>query len=383
MQKLQEQISASFGSTSFWSVSQAGYASLVNHPDQILKKRARTLHKEASEDNVICSISQQQCCRCRRLIYELCWHSQVQDDSFGSHDILLGIQALEEELIGLPGWQEALSETFSAVTQQVISLAPHFVGAVLLLLVGWLIARILRISVIRVVSGLDALFARFGRGDSVRDQYLKSLYARVAGRVVFWIVLLFFIAASANLLGWNLFAGWLDALIGYLPNLITGLFIILAGIVVSGFARAGVMTTASSAGIAQASLLSRTTQIVVIFVTAVVGIEQLGINVDFLTTILIVLVGVLVAGAALAFSLGAQHMVANMLGAHYLSKFCAPGDLLEVDGVKGELVEIGQTNFILEVEQGRLILPAKLVHQSGFRLVQKTDEKDGWYPEAR
>lgn len=272
-------------------------------------------------------------------------------------------------------WRTALQQTFSELARQVIEYAPQIIGALALLLLGWLVARLLRLAVERLVTGLDSLFVRLARhGDAVHQHYIKSFYARVLGRIVFWVVLLFFAAASASMLGWNLFSGWLDALIGYLPKLITGLFIILAGFLLSGAARATMLSAAGSAGLMHAALLGRITQIVIVFVAGVVGIEQLGINVDFLTTLLIVLVAVVVGGATLAFSLGARDLVANLIGAHYLRKYCAPGDILAVEDAEGEVVEITATTLLLETESGRVLLPAGLIHRVRLQVLQRQAE---------
>ncbi len=282
---------------------------------------------------------------------------------------------MEDESGFILDWRVALQQTFSDLARQIIDYAPQIIGALLLLIAGWLAARLLRLTVERLVTGLDSLFVRLARqGDTVHQHYIKSFYARVLGRAVFWIVLLFFAAASANMLGWNLFSGWLDGLIGYLPNLITGIFIILAGVLISGGARAAILSAASSAGLVHSALLGRLTQVVIVFVASVVGIEQLGINVDFLTTLLIVLVAVVSSGAILAFSLGAQDMVANLIGAHHLRKHCAPGDILVVDDTEGELAEITATTFILDTDEGKVILPAANIHRKSMQvLYRRTD----------
>ncbi len=82
----------------------------------------------------------------------------------------------------------------------------------------------------------------------------------------------------------------------------------------SNIVKAGVISAAGSAGMAQGDVLGRVAQMVVIFTTLVIGIEQIGINVDFLTNVLIVIIGVLLAGAALAFGLGARSLLRILSG---------------------------------------------------------------------
>ena len=100
-----------------------------------------------------------------------------------------------------------------------------------------------------------------------------------------------------------------------------------------------------------------------------IGIEQIGINVDFLTNVLIVIIGVLLAGGALAFSLGARTLVANVIGGQYLRKHCRIGEMMQIGDVEGSVVDVTQTSIILDTETGRTIVPAKYFqeHISHFR----------------
>ena len=99
---------------------------------------------------------------------------------------------------------------------------------------------------------------------------------------------------------------------------------------------------------------------VTLFTALVVGIEQLGIQIQFVTELLLVVAGVLLAGVALAFGLGAQQLIANIVGAQQLQKFCRLGDRLNIAGTEGVVIEITSTGLVLETDAGRSWVPAKL-----------------------
>ena len=261
------------------------------------------------------------------------------------------------------GWKTSLVDTFEAFTAQFIALAPLITAAVAVLIVGWFVAHILRIGTRRLVRGLDAILPSSSPEDGTSHLKIRRSYAVIAGNMIFWIVLIFFIATAANMLGWKMVSRWMDSVIVYLPNLVSGLLIILAGFLMSNIVRAAVLGAASSTGMAQGGTLARIAQIVVIFTTLVIGIDQIGINVDFLTNVLIVIVGVLLAGAALAFGLGAKTLVANIIGAQYLRKHCRIGEQMLTGGVEGSIVEVTQTCIVLDTEYGRSVIPAKLFQE--------------------
>ena len=126
-------------------------------------------------------------------------------------------------------WQLSLSQTYESAVTQVIAWAPQFIGALALLLVGWGLAHVLRILTKKIIKSFDSIFLRGIRIEVPVDRKLKRSYAEIVGSVVYWTVITFFIAATANMLGWRMFSSWMSGIISYLPNLITGLFIILAG----------------------------------------------------------------------------------------------------------------------------------------------------------
>ena len=273
-------------------------------------------------------------------------------------------------------WQASIVESYDAFVAQLIESVPQLLGAVAVLLVGWFVAQLLRVSTRKLVRGLDNLWSSRVGEDNAGQLRAKRTQAIIAGNVVFWIVLIFFIATAANLAGWHMLSNWMDSVVIYLPNLVSGLLIILAGFLLSNVVRKGVVSGADSAGMSQGTVLARIAQTVVIFTTLLIGIEQIGINVDFLTNVLIVIVGVLLAGAALAFGLGANTLIANIIGAQYLRKHCRIGEQMRLGDIEGSIVEVTQTCIVLDTEYGRAVIPAKLFQEQASSFKSRTEEHD-------
>ena len=260
-------------------------------------------------------------------------------------------------------WRLAIEQTFNEFYGQMVAHVPELIGATALLLVGWLVAQALRLGTRRLVRGLDRLLLRGARDDSEQRERIQQSYELIAGQVVFWAILIFFLAASANLLGWNLLTGWMSSLIAFLPSLLSGLLIILAGYLIGNMVYSAVLGAAAGAGLSQGTVLARISQVVVLFSSIVIGIEQIGLNVDFLTSIIVVIIGVLLAGAALAFGIGARELAANVIGAQQLRKHCRIGDRVRIGNFAGELLEITQTSAIVDAPEGRAVVPARLFHE--------------------
>lgn len=98
-------------------------------------------------------------------------------------------------------------------------------GALALLLVGWVLARLLRLAARRGAALLDSLIAR----STGQARWHIGRSAAVLGAVVYWVVLLLFVTAATQTLGLQTFTDWLTQLLDYLPTLAAGLLIVAAG----------------------------------------------------------------------------------------------------------------------------------------------------------
>ncbi|MCB1669331.1 MAG: mechanosensitive ion channel [Porticoccaceae bacterium] len=273
-------------------------------------------------------------------------------------------------------WPGALAETYQELARQIMDYLPQILGAVLLLLVGWLVAALLRMFARKLILGFELLLLRTAEKRGSQSLQVRS-YARLVGDLVFWSVLLFFVAASANMLDWKIFSGVASSLLIYLPNVLMGLLIILAGFPLSGVARSTVARAAESTGINQSDLIARTAQVSVVLTAILIGVEQLGINVAFLTTTLIVTAGVLLGGAALAFGLGARHFIANVIGVQTARKHYQLGQLVRIDDIEGYVLDITPTVVVLDTRQGRALVPAKLFHEQVSKIIVESSGSKG------
>lgn len=266
---------------------------------------------------------------------------------------------MESDIFSVDRWQEAIAASFQQFAEQIAIYLPQLLAALVIFLIGWVLAYLFSRIARRLIQGLDFVFARLARADANQGEQLKKSYAFIVEKAVFWVTIVFFVTVSANVLGWALFSRWMDSIIAYLPGLLTGLLIIMAGFLLGNFTHSALMTAALRSGIGQSAMMSRSAQIIIVFAAIIIGVEQIGLDVDFLSTLIVVLIGTLFAGAALAFSLGARTLVANLLGAQYSRKHCRLGETLRIGELEGKVVEITQLSIVLDTEQGRAVIPAK------------------------
>lgn len=272
-------------------------------------------------------------------------------------------------------WSTALQDVLSAFLGKASQFLPKLVGALLLLLVGWLLARLLRSIGTNVVMTLERVLSQSSiarTGTSVR---LPLISARMLGSILFWLVLLFFVTAATDVMGLDIFTAWLAQLVGYLPTVAAGGLIIIVGVLASRMARQLVEAAPVGEVQAQRELLGRMVQAVILITAILVGADQIGIRVTFLVVMAAVIVAALVGAAALAVSLAARSYVANLIGSHYLRQTYSIGQQVRVDGHEGKILDMSATSLVLETRDGRVSLPAKLFNDSAIvLLVDRPDE---------
>jgi len=265
-------------------------------------------------------------------------------------------------------WSGVLGNAFTQFASRAGSYLPSLLGAFVLLLVGWFVARALRVLAVRAAVAVDRLLARLTTSGGAERSKLPLSSARVLGSLVFWLVLLFFITAATQVLGLNAFTAWLAGVVNYVPTLFSGALIIGAGFLLSRLARDLVVATSSVTGSRQRELLGRTVQAVILVTALLVGADQIGIKVTFLVIIAAIVGGSVVVSVALALSLGARTYVANLIGGHHLRHSYSVGQTIRIGGYEGCILDLTPVAVVIETEEGRVTLPAKLAGEEAVVL---------------
>jgi small-conductance mechanosensitive channel len=263
----------------------------------------------------------------------------------------------------------SLAAAFSQIGARLIEHAPSVIGATLILLIGWLIARLLRSVAVKLMGVLEMLMYRAFRGRSAGALRAPSGSVEIVGSILFWVVILFFVASATQVLGLSIFTEWLRDLVGYLPTLLAGALIILAGALFSGLTRDVTVAALPNLPEAQRQLVGRVVQFSILVTAIAVGADQIGIEITFLVVLAAVVTSAIVGGVALAVSLGARTYVANLIGAHYLRQAFSAGQRVRIGAVEGTILELTAVSVVLETEEGCVTIPGKVYNEEPIVLL--------------
>ncbi len=212
----------------------------------------------------------------------------------------------------LQEWGAQLIAVFGDTFASLVTYLPVVLTALAVFTIGWLLAILLRGLVRRALESMDWLFARLMPRSAGRSETLTRATSRAISTVVFWIVLLVFAASALRILGGSLFETWTENLLAYLPSAIGGVIIIVIGFTGGTLARHILEQASVGLGVGQSSLLGRFAQAVIVISCVVIGIDQLGVNVNFLIQLTTVTAAAVFGGIALVFALGTRQHLANL-----------------------------------------------------------------------
>jgi len=254
-------------------------------------------------------------------------------------------------------WSAQLLSSLQEALENLILYLPGVLLAVVLIVLGWVVARIMHNVTEKIVARLDWLFERATSRSPVDAMVLRQNAARGVAAVVFWSVMLSFIAAALRSLDWPIVETWTESLLGFLPELIGAALIILLGFVGGTLVRHILEPAAAGVGIAFSGVLGRLGQVAIIVTALIIGTANIGIDVSFLIQLTTVLVGAILAGVALALALGTRGHLSNLVGIRYARKHFRVGERVRIGNIEGRIISLVDGCFFLETDEGDVSVP--------------------------
>ena len=234
----------------------------------------------------------------------------------------------------LQNWETPLVNSVTGLLNDFIAYLPQIIGAILLLTFGWLVARLARGLTTRLVKGFDRFTGLVRKSGTTASPKIGESSASVIGNIVYWITVLIFVTSAANLLGMNMFVGWLNKLVDHLPNILSGALIICAGVIFGNLAYQVISSTRLNMSVSQRMILARSAQFFTLVMLILIGVDQIGVDITAVITIMSVVVGAVLGGMAIAFGIGARRLVSNLLGVRYLNRNYQVGERIKLTNLK-------------------------------------------------
>lgn len=254
-------------------------------------------------------------------------------------------------------WGETVVAVMVALWGEIAGFLPNLIGAILLLTVGYFVARAVKFLVSKALdrAGFNDLSARVGVAATFEKANIKLSAADVVGKLCFWIILLAFLITATETLGLPRISETLDELLLYLPKVIAAALVVIIGLFVAHFTRDLVRSGAEGIGIEYARALGSTVYGVMFVVIMSLAVGELEINTDLLNWVIAILLTAVGVAVALSLGLGTRDLARNILAGVYARDLYEVGSTIELEGIEGTLQQIGTVKTQIKLPDERVV----------------------------
>ncbi len=208
-----------------------------------------------------------------------------------------------------------LLEPARAFLAQAGAFLPRLALAAVVLIAGWLAAKVVRFAVERGLRAINfnVLSERAGMDGFLQQGGISTDTTGIFGLIAYWVVILAALIIAFNGLGLTYITDLLRQVVLFVPHVVVALLILAFGAYFARFIGTTVMTYCRNVGIQDADVLGKIAQYAIIAFVVLIALDQMSVGGEIVrTSFLIILAGV-VFGLALAFGLGGRRWAAAML----------------------------------------------------------------------
>lgn len=252
-------------------------------------------------------------------------------------------------------------EIVKSVVLKFASAVPNLIAAIIIAFIGYFIAKVIGKAVAAVLRkvGIDKLGEKLNETDLLSSTNFDFKPSKLIGTIVYVLLLLVFLVMATDILQMATVSNMVKNIIDYIPNLISALILLVLGILLADFIKKVVQTACESLGIPSGKIIATFIFYLVFLTMTISALSQAKIDTSLITSNMTVLLGGVVGAFALGYGFAARDTMANFLASFYSRKKLQIGDVIALDGEKGEVVELDNNSVTLDTGKSTVIIPLK------------------------
>jgi hypothetical protein len=206
-------------------------------------------------------------------------------------------------------------ESSQQFLNEIATSLPRILGAIIILIIGWLIAKLVKMVFIKFLKlvKLNYLTEKSGIEKFLQDGGVKTDAISVLGTLIYWIVMLIVIMATLNSLNLTAASALFNEIMLYIPNIIVAIVILIIGIYLARMVSQIIKTSLKGMQDKTSDLISQISFIVIIILTVFLTLGQLNVAKEIVTSAFQIVFGAICLALALAFGLGGREKASEIL----------------------------------------------------------------------
>jgi hypothetical protein len=212
-------------------------------------------------------------------------------------------------------WNELIAEPVRQMLTKIMAYLPILLGALIILIVGWIVAKLIRRAVDFLLKTIrfDMMANKTGISEVLRKGDLKITASQVVSGLVYWLIIIMVLIMTVDALGLPKSSDVLASVFAYVPKVIAALLVLIVAMFLAGFVSGIVRTACGNAKLPKPELIAGISRWAIIIFAATIAMEELGIAPLLVGTAFNIILGGVVLALALAFGLGGKDAAARYL----------------------------------------------------------------------
>jgi len=250
-----------------------------------------------------------------------------------------------------------VTDAFVATWNQIVEFAPRFLGALVVFIVGYIVAKMVARLVTTLCDrlGLEKAAERGGLTKSMSQVGINRNVSSIVGTFTFWLLLCVFLMAGFNILSLTPLTKAMESVVSFIPNLFVATVVVVVGLMLASFLRGVIATSADRVGLTYAEQLASGCYYVLAAFVMIAAAQQLKWEFALLNNLILITFSGLAIGFALALGLGGRDVMAGILSGYYLRQRLHAGDHVTIGNLEGTVREVGPTATIIETDEDGLV----------------------------
>jgi len=212
-------------------------------------------------------------------------------------------------------WTDVIMASLQNLWDGFVAFIPALLGALVVFIVGWLVAMALGKIVTRILQAIqiDKIFDQLGIMKAVHKSGLDWEFSGFMGWIVKWFLLIAFFLAAADILGLSEVAAFLTAILAYIPNIFVAALILVIAALVSDFLEKLIKASIKAADFSAPKVVGVMVRWSVWIFAFLAVFNQLGIASTLINTFFMGFIAFLALAGGLAFGFGGQGVAKDWL----------------------------------------------------------------------
>ncbi len=264
-------------------------------------------------------------------------------------------------------WGKTTLDSYMEVASTLKDYLPNLFGALVVLVLGWLIALLVRFLILKLGAGLDKMIITLGKQLGLHHVRPHPAVASIIANTLFWIIILFTFGTILRALGWP---GLLLLLHDYFPRLLGSFLIVLSGYIVGHLVAYTINHYKGIREATYANTLSKISKFIVVSFAVLMALEHLGFDMTLFQSLFLIIISFFLFGASLAFGMGARHAISHLLAMRNVRHYYKIGQWVKVGEVEGQVIDIKTHVIILQTKNGKAIVPGDIFYENITLLIE-------------